>query len=310
MRSEIFEMIADSVRPISGDIIGSKVGISRVAVNKHIKNLVAGGIDIIGTSKGYRYFPSDTLNVITLEYKLKKAKVNLKPIITICDSTNTYAKSLRESNDFVVVAPYQTDGRGRLSRQFYSNEGGVYMTISRHFEGLLIQDSLNLVLLTGLAVVKTMNSYGISAEIKWPNDVYVGGKKICGILLESTSFECIIDRIYQGIGINVSNTFCDELKGIATNMVDNAPSGAKLFREDIIVDVAAHLQLLVKNYIQRGQASFLAEYTQLSKTIGHIVSVKYNGETITGKATGLSALGYLLLEYGGVNIEIVAGDIM
>lgn len=303
---KIYRILAESDGVISGDKIGKSLGISRNAVNKHIKNLRADGIEIISDSKGYRLIEGDTFNAVALSAKLGGI---IKVIFKECDSTNNYAKAMQTQidSDYIIVAPQQSSGRGRLDRKFASRIGGAYMTLAYRPCALTPVDSLNLVLLSGVAVSLTLEKYGIKPQIKWPNDVLVDGKKICGILLESTLNAEYLDRIFLGIGINMYNDI-SELGDIATSFEKLGIANIK--REDVLRDLTLELLKLIGEFCLDGFDNLRKEYIARSCSIGKDVSIKTNNGIINGKAVGIADRGYLLVNNDGVIAEVVAGDLM
>lgn len=303
---KIYRILAETDGVISGDRIGKLLGISRNAVNKHIKNLRAAGIDIISESKGYRLIEGDTFNAVALSAKLGGI---IKVIFKECDSTNNYAKAMQAQidGDYIIVAPQQSSGRGRLDRKFASRLGGAYMTLAYRPNTLTPVDSLNLVLLSGVAVSLTLEKYGIKPQIKWPNDVLVDGKKICGILLESTLNAEYLDRIFLGIGINMYNDI-SELGDIATSFEKLGIADIK--REDVLRDLTMELLKLIGEFCQEGFNNLRKEYITRSCSIGKDVNIKTSNGIINGKAVGIADRGYLLVNNGGVITEVVAGDLM
>lgn len=304
--SMIIESGEDSV---SGDSLGENLGISRNAINKHVNKLKSLGILIESSKRGYHYIESDTLSEYTLRQKLEKSGLDIAPFVSVCDSTNNYAKTLVcDNQNYLVAAPYQTSGKGRLKRQFSSKEGGAYTTFVFYPKNLSVMNSLNIVLLCGLAVNNVLHKFNINSTIKWPNDVLVDGRKICGILLESTLDSERISKMYLGIGINVSNDLSD-ISDIAVNM--NELLGRKIYREDVIVSLANELVSLLNEYETNGFDSLRADYQKFSSTIGQNVTVKDGDNMVSGKAIGMSKHGYLILiDDDGKEREIVVGDIL
>jgi BirA family biotin operon repressor/biotin-[acetyl-CoA-carboxylase] ligase len=159
----------------------------------------------------------DIIYINEIQKKLK-AEIFSKKFILLkaVDSTNTYALSiikgikkiphLTDYDGAVVISETQTGGRGQLDRKWFSPPGGIWMTIILRPD-LKIQDLSKMTLLSASAIAETLiNNYKISVNIKWPNDIYYNGKKLCGILAES---EKVDDKTYLiiGIGINVNNDF-------------------------------------------------------------------------------------------------------
>lgn len=144
------------------------------------------------------------------------------------ESTNEYAKSLRGAGENVfVVAKEQTGGRGTKGRSFSSARGGVYLSRLTFYESYPAKDAFLLMAGAATAVCETLKTYGLSPKIKWPNDVHVNGKKICGILIENSFSGANIRSSVVGVGLNVCNPLPKELQEIATTVcawAENAPS--------------------------------------------------------------------------------------
>ncbi len=134
------------------------------------------------------------------------------------DSTNEYVKNLSLGGDVVALAKTQTGGKGTKGRSFESAEGGVYLSLARRFENFPAAEAFKIMAGVSTAVCKTLVSFGVKPVIKWPNDVHVGGKKICGILIENTFSGPKISRSIIGVGLNVNNALSDALTEIATTL--------------------------------------------------------------------------------------------
>lgn len=306
LEDNIFFDIADREGVISGNELGEKYNISRIAVFKHIKKIKGFGINIISTKKGYKYIADKNLSKLEVQYMLKNEKVDLQVFYDIVDSTNNSAKKIDTKNDFVFIAPYQTKGRGRLEREFVATEGGVYMTLGYSPQNLNISDSLKLVLLTGLAVCEELKNLNLDAKIKWPNDVYISGKKVCGILLESVLSLEKVERIYIGIGINVLNSIPQHLLDIVTTL---NLEGIEVSRAQLIVNVLKRLTVMLQEYEKSKFNFFLDRYLKLSCTIGNVVKANLDGKEVHALAVGLSEEGYLNLSIDGEIKQMIVGDI-
>jgi BirA family biotin operon repressor/biotin-[acetyl-CoA-carboxylase] ligase len=162
----------------------------------------------------------DIIDLNEIQKKLTTEIIGKKLILLkTVDSTNTYALNiikgvkkiphLTDCNGAVVISETQTGGRGRLGRKWFSPQGGIWMTIILRPD-LKIQDLSKMTLLSASAVAETLiKNYKINVNIKWPNDIYYNGKKLCGILAES---EIVNSNTYLliGIGINVNNDFFND----------------------------------------------------------------------------------------------------
>lgn len=203
MKEKILERLKASREYVSGEVLSTELGVSRAAINKHIKKLKEMGYFIDSVpNKGYRLAESNRLNIFELREVLSEGAYDLKPyFFESIDSTNNFAKTLEEPA--LIVALEQTAGRGRRGRVWISQKGqGIYFSLMLKPE--LALDRLSAITqLCGLALAR---SIGRQAQIKWPNDIYIGGRKVCGILSELQSEELSHPKLILGIGINLSRT--------------------------------------------------------------------------------------------------------
>ena len=134
------------------------------------------------------------------------------------DSTNDYAKAKRgEGKPLIVRAKRQSGGRGTKGRSFASDEGGVYLS-KLSFCNLPTNRAFEIMIGAAVAVCETVAFYGVRPQIKWPNDILVNGKKMCGILIENTFSGGEIASSVVGIGLNVNNVLSEGLLEIATTL--------------------------------------------------------------------------------------------
>ncbi|HVI42954.1 MAG TPA: biotin--[acetyl-CoA-carboxylase] ligase [Anaerovoracaceae bacterium] len=230
---------------VSGEELASRLSISRAAIWKAIQELRKEGyrIDAI-TNKGYCL--SQGSDVLSVEGILPHVKERFMAdrihVFKSLESTNLTAKKMAldgASPGTVVIAEEQTKGRGRMGRSFYSPPaGGIYMSfiLEPRFD---TSKSVLITTAASVAVCKAIEKVtGISCRIKWVNDVYMGEKKICGILTEAvTDFESgHIDYIVLGIGINYSTArtaFPEELTGIAGSLFEEEPGSSPLSDDSV-----------------------------------------------------------------------------
>lgn len=136
-------------------------------------------------------------------------------------STNDYAKEQRAlEQDMAVLADRQSGGKGTKGRSFSSELGGLYLTLLRFYQDLPANRAFTVMTTAAAAVCKTLEDIGLVPQIKWPNDVYVGGKKICGILIENTFSGNRVRCSIVGIGLNIYNELPQELQDIATSVFE------------------------------------------------------------------------------------------
>jgi BirA family biotin operon repressor/biotin-[acetyl-CoA-carboxylase] ligase len=228
-------------------------------------------------------------------------------------STNDEAKKLAAegaAEGTVVLARVQTAGRGRLGREWYSPEGGIWMSvILKPDPDRVIQ---KITLLAGLTVTKTLRTfYKINAVLKWPNDVLVGDKKICGILTEGTFEGGIPLYVVLGIGLNAN---IDE-EALPRELRSEATSIKKLVRKE--VSIIELIRRLLKTLDQDYQLFAInkdeklwSQYVKLCATVGSDVRVDIGeGEVYEGRAEGISPEGGLILRTeNGSRVTLLGGD--
>ncbi len=217
-------------------------------------------------------------------------------------STFDVAKELMQQHEKgVVIAKSQTCGKGKGERKFVSNDGGLYFTI--FYKNLSISPAFALksVINAGLSVYDVLVSLGFNAKLKWPNDVLINGKKVCGILSETlicgdkTDFMC-------GVGINVNTTCFDEFDDIATSLF--LQNGKKV---DINEFAKTVISKVLQNLFDDGDKQ--NQFFNASKMLGKTVVVTDANESYKVQINGLSQEGFLCGMRDGVQTKIVCGDV-
>ena len=198
-------------------------------------------------------------------------------------STSDYAKEKRaEKQDLIVVAKRQTSGRGTKGRSFDSTLGGLYVSILTFPKKLPTKYAFRIMQTTATAVCETLKIFGVNPQIKWPNDILVNGKKICGILIENTFSGELVSSSIVGIGINVFNVLPDELKEIATTLEEVI--GEKIAVEEVE-------KILLKKL---SKATIWRKYPQYVGFIGEDVKLLCGEKEILAKVLGVDDEGNLL----------------
>jgi BirA family biotin operon repressor/biotin-[acetyl-CoA-carboxylase] ligase len=206
----------------------------------------------------------------------------------------------------VVLAGRQTAGRGRLGRSFESPTGGLYLTVVLR---PALDHMLRLPIIAALAVARALERVaGLRTALKWPNDVLVGGRKVCGILVESDLTAEAVNYVLLGIGVNVNADMSvyPEIADIATSAA--AEAGRQVSREAL---AAAVLNELEELYLA-GQAGQRVqdEWRTRLETLGRQVRVTCGQITEAGLAEDVDADGSLiLLRSDGSRVVIAAGDV-
>lgn len=230
------------------------------------------------------------------------------------DSTNEEAKRQAEAgaaHGTVILAREQTLGRGRRGRSWHSPAGdSIYMSLL--LRPVFAPDRASmLTLLAALAVSRAVEDVcGLSAMIKWPNDLLVQERKICGILTEMGLGQKGIDYVIIGIGVNVDQKeFPDEIRDRATSLQVHCPSPVD--RERLIQRILEELEVLYNSFCERQDLEALREeYNRRLINVGRQVKLVEGETEETGLALGINEMGELLVRRGDGTIRMVsAGEV-
>lgn len=302
---------------ISGEELGKRLGVSRTAVWKKIAKLKNAGYEISAvTNKGYilKGMEEDMLNESEIKENLKASVLgNSIYYFKELDSTNNEARKLGEANaseGALVVCDTQTGGRGRLGRPWVSlPKGGIWMSILLRPD-IYPQQAPKITLVAGLSVCKAINKVsGADTKIKWPNDILLNGKKLCGILTEMNAEMEKVNYVVTGIGINVNiESFPDEIKDVATSLI--IENGQAFKRKEIIKEVLLEFE---KNYfkyiIHNNFSEFVEEYKKNCITLGKNVKV-LGKESFNGVAFDINKDGELWVrKENGEEVLVFSGEV-
>lgn len=226
------------------------------------------------------------------------------------DSTNTWAKALAEERDHhgtVVFAEEQTSGKGRRGRHWIMPKGSSVAMSCLLRPGIRPEKASMLTLVMGLSVAQACRKlYSLDARIKWPNDIVVSGKKICGILTEMEVSEGHITYLVIGVGINGNLTeFPEELTGIATSL--QLELGHAISRTSLAAAVLEAFEDNYEEFCGREDLSGLQEdYNELLINRNQKVKVLEIGNAWEGTALGIDDRGKLLVERENHTVETVS----
>lgn len=199
-------------------------------------------------------------------------------------STNDYCETREFGEDTAIIAREQTGGKGTKGRSFYSPRGGVYLSLVRYYP-CKAENSFSLMIASCMAVVKTLELYGVSAGVKWPNDVFLNGKKICGILIKNSFEGENVKKSITGIGVNVNNDIPKDIADIAINLKSVVGE----------VDIDEFYKLLIENLYADYSVD---EYRSRNIVLGKEITVIKNGESRKAVAEDVAADGSLVLKGG------------
>lgn len=314
MRSRRADLIAMLVQAgtagASGEVLAAALGVSRVAVAKHVSALRSVGFEIEavrGTGYCLTRIPDAPVAVEVERLVSDPMWARIEGTVETT-STNDDCKRLARAGapeGTVVLAARQTAGRGRLGRAWVSPEGGVYLSALLR-PRIAPADAAPLALVAALGVATGLESLGVSPGLKWPNDVLLGGGKLAGILLEMSAEVDEVEWIVAGCGLNV-------------HAPAEAPPGAA-FTDDVVTLRAAEIAAAVldgiaetyREFSERGFASLAGRYAERHVLTGERVSVRdiAGRVLVSGVVSGIDEGGRLLVEdAAGVAIPVVAGEV-
>ena len=303
MKAEILKMLRETDSYVYGQEICNKFGVSRTAVWKAINQLKENGYEIEAVqNKGYHLLSApDIMDKTELEsiHATEWAGCEIYYFDSI-DSTNTKAKELAEEghpSGTLVVADRQTAGKGRRGRSWESPTGiGIFMT-------LMLKPEINpnhasmLTLVAAMATTRAIRRVtGVPAMIKWPNDIVMNGKKVCGILTEMSAQFDYINHIVIGIGINVHNEdFPEEIAKTASSLY--LESGQHIHRASLIEAFLEEFEDVYAEYLKTEDMEGLQkEYDAMLVNRGRQVRVLDPKEPFEGKAMGITKKGELIVD--------------
>ena len=297
----ILELLRRQEGFLSGEDIGRELSITRAAVWKGIKKLREEGYEIEAvTNRGYRLTNPETMyNKRELEQGLKtKTMGQTIYFYEETDTTNNRARELAlegAPEGTLVVAEKQTAGRGRRGKVWESPLGtGIWMSLVLRPQIMPAEASV-LTLLCGLATAEAIEAEtGLSADIKWPNDILINGKKAVGILTEMDCEMSEVHFVIPGIGINVNTaSFPPEIAEIATSLY--LECGKTVSRRRLVHKVLERLEEHYETFLRTGSfAAMLEDYRKHCITLGKEVHV-LGREPFFAEALDITPEGELLV---------------
>lgn len=305
MRQHLLQMFMEKEGEfISGQQISDELNCSRTAIWKHISELRKEGYVIDAVQrKGYRIVTAPdrvTEHEISARLHTKKLGRNIHYSESV-KSTQEIAQKLSHEKceeGTLVVADEQTGGRGRLGRAWQSPKGtGIWMSLILRPD-LPLQKAPQLTLLAAVSVTKAIYKVtGLHAEIKWPNDILLKGKKTVGILTELQAEADRIHAVIIGIGLNVNVThedFNEDVKKIATSLKIESEKETK--RAELIAAILEEMETLYEEYLSNGFGLIKLLWEGYANSIGRRIRVRTMNTQLEGIATGITDEGVLLLE--------------
>jgi BirA family biotin operon repressor/biotin-[acetyl-CoA-carboxylase] ligase len=310
MREKILQLLRKEKDYVSGEEIGRILGISRSAIWKYVNGLREEGYNITSVPRlGYRL---DDIPDLLLPEEVKdglnttllgKNIVYFKEI----DSTNNKCKNLGQMGSeegTVVVAEAQKSGRGRIGRYWNSPSGmGIWMSVLLRPQ-ISPMEAPKVTLLAAVAVTSAIRKCtGIDVGIKWPNDLMVEGKKVCGILTEMSAEMDSVNYIVLGIGLNVNiplHQFPAEVQETATSLME--VKGGKISRKLLLQEIIRQLEKYYFRWQKEGIAPILKEWRRYSMVLNSPVSIIERDQRWEGIALDI-------LESGALIVKLMDGTI-
>jgi len=302
---------------VPGELFSKVAGISRAGVWKQISDLRKRGF-IIDASIRKGYCLSEVPDVLfapVIQAGLETRGI-AKEIFSFdtIDSTNRIAKEFALSgvtDGALVVADHQSRGRGRMNRSWLSTPGTNILCSLIFYPPLDTSSIFRLTMMTSVAVVRAIERQcGLRSQIKWPNDIYLNKKKICGILTEfSADFDRILHAVV-GIGINVNFKTGGQsaLKDIATSLCEVL--GKEVPRLALLKAILEEIDTGYTALKDHGNNDLRMQWEQYSMILNRPVSVIAGDKTINGTVAGITDNGHLMLvDTSGAQQEILCGDV-
>ena len=317
MKAEILALLRESDKFVSGQELCSRFGVSRTAVWKVINQLKKEGYRIEAVqNKGYHMVSSpDLLSKYELESRLNTEWLGREIVYKeVTSSTNADVRRMAEDgakNGLLVVADGQTLGKGRRGREWESPKG-TNLYFSMLLKPNFSPDKASMVTLVAAYSVAAVirENTGLDAKIKWPNDIVVDKKKVCGILTEMSMERDYIHHIVVGIGINVNEEeFPSELEGMVTSLKNE--KGSIVSRANLLSDILLQFETDYATFLEAESLKpFVDEYNKMLVNKGSLVKVLDPKGEFSGIAGGISEDGMLIVFKENGQIEkVYAGEV-
>lgn len=302
---------------ISGAQIAKEIGVRRQTVWRWIETLRAAGVKVKGHPRtGYHIERAADVLAPKLLARGLRGTPFAKHIFHFfkVDSTNTVAMRLGDEGEphgTVVVAEEQTSGRGRAGHSWHSEKAaGIYVSV-------LLRPQISPMLAPALTLVGGLAAHaaiaegsGLLPDIRWPNDVLLKGKKVCGILTEMQAEPDRMHFAVIGIGINVNQPkMPSELASIATSM--RMETGRVHSRLDLLARLLRHLDRYYNQFITEGAAPILQRFAEMSSYFeGKRVRISTSTDNFVGTTAGLEPMGILRVKRDDGKIEsVISGTV-
>lgn len=317
-KKTVIDILRDSDGFVSGEAISDRLGISRNAVHKHVKSLRGRGYRILGVSRrGYRLEeePSRLSMARIADSTEGSAFGRSFRYYDEIESTNAEAKSLAASGapeGTVVIAECQSAGRGRLGRRWTSpaGKGLLFSVVLR--PAVPMGEAYLLTLVAATAAAEGIEAAtGVGVQIKWPNDLFVGDRKVGGILMEVAGEQDEVEWVVVGIGLNVNTEYSELPVALRRTAVSlKMATGEPVDRSDLLSHLLLSLETQYTNAVRKGFDDALQAFRERDYLVRRSISVETHNGPVLGKASGIDEHGALLVDVGHRQIKrFHSGDV-
>tara|TARA_Y100000590_G_scaffold217715_1_gene246528 strand:- start:6018 stop:7019 length:1002 start_codon:yes stop_codon:yes gene_type:complete len=306
---------------LSGQDLSDVLKISRVAVWKHIEKIRSLGYKIDSKQKrGYK-FVNRTERLLPWEItKKNKAKFIGRRIYYFdeIDSTQDFALQLstnNKENGTIIIAEKQKHGKGRLDRKWYSPDGGIWLSIIIHpkFE---ISDTTIIPLLVSLALCESIKKkYGIKTNVKWPNDITINGKKVAGMLIDTTIQGNKIENLVLGVGINFAINTTQIQKRLQNTpnfygVTSLFPVKNRASKMELLLQFLVQLEKGINDLTEGKKLQIIKKWSDNTDIFGKSISINTGNGKISGIVKKIDSEGALVIKTRNKTEKIFVGDVV
>ncbi|SIS37197.1 biotin--[acetyl-CoA-carboxylase] ligase [Salimicrobium flavidum] len=317
-KRKLIDLFKETEDYLSGQWLADTLSVSRTAVWKNIKELEKEGFlfevvkkkgyKLVGTSPGIS--PASIQSTLNTK-EIGRTFYHFTEVKSTQEKIHTMAKE-GYPNGTVALADEQTAGKGRMKRDWNSLKGkGIWMSLLLR-PSIPPQKAPQLTLVAATSIVNVLQASGIEATVKWPNDLMIGDRKVCGILTEMRAEQDSIDYLALGIGLNVNQSLEDmpvELERKATSLY--METGEERVISEIVTELLNRLEYELNRYFELGFSPFQEEWGKIGYKVGQWVSVSTWGEPWRAKIDRMEADGALMvLDSSGREHQLYSAEIL
>lgn len=317
-KRKLIHLFKETDEYLSGQWLAEKLSVSRTAVWKNIKELEKEGFSFdVVKKKGYKLTgASPGISPASVQSALHTVHIGQTLYhFTEVGSTQEKVHMMAKEgypHGTVVLADEQTAGKGRMKREWNSLKGkGVWMSVLLR-PSFPPQLAPQLTLVTATSIVKVLRKTGINATIKWPNDIMIGDRKVCGILTEMRAEQDSVDYLVMGIGLNVNQSreeLPEELKQKATSL--RIETGESRDLSELVTEILNRFEMDVDRFHEEGFLPFQQEWEEIGYKAGEWVSVSTWGTPWQARIIRMESDGALIVtDESGTEQRLYSAEIL